>query len=139
MSDASSFQSAAMDIFSNLNMLTRERSLFGLVDAEMNADGEGTLKKDTTPVVQGWLSKTWKKITRPIRNVGKILSGSFPKMTADVNVITPDYKGMFKTRLFGKMDLSDLIKFSVPTHIAFGSKFFANFKAEMDLSASLIR
>jgi hypothetical protein len=38
-----------------------------------------------------------------------------PKIPTDFNIITPDYKGAFKTKVFGKVDLSNLIKFSVPT------------------------
>jgi hypothetical protein len=52
--------------------------------------------------------------------------------------VTPDYKGTFKTGWFGKLDLSNLIKFSVPTEMTFGSKAFASFAAEVDLQASVI-
>ena len=137
--DASSFQSAAMDFFSNLNMLTREQSLFGTVEGSGEGSGGGHIQKENTPVVQGWLSRTWKRITRPVRNLWNLASGKLPKVNGNANIITPDYKTSFKTKLFGKMDFSDLIKFSVPTSLGFGSKFYATFKADLDASASMTR
>ena len=81
---------------------------------------------------QGDSCKTWKKITKPFKAVGNLLSGKLPKVDANVNVITPNYKGSFKTKIFGKMDFSDLLKFSVPTSVGFGSTAYGIFKAEKE-------
>ena len=78
-----------MDIFSTFNMLTEEKSLFGSVEGSGGGSGGGNINKVGTPVVQGWLSKTWKKITKPFKAVGSLFSGKLPKV--DANVITPDY------------------------------------------------
>jgi len=128
-----------MDIFSNLNMLTKEKSLFGSVEGSGGGSGNGNINKASTPVVQGWLSKTWKKITKPFKAVGNLLSGKLPKINANANIITPNYKGSFKTKIFGKMDFSDLLKFSVPTSVGFGSTAYGIFKAEMEASLSMTR
>lgn len=128
-----------MDIFSTFNMLTEEKSLFGSVEGSGGGSGGGNINKGRTPVVQGWLSKTWKKITKPFKAVGSLLSGKLPKIDANVNVITPDYKGSFETKIFGKMDFSDLLKFSVPTSVGFGSTAYGIFKAEMEASLSMTR
>jgi hypothetical protein len=45
MADGQSYQTASMSIINQFNMLTRQQSLFGEVDAELNGSGDGSIKK----------------------------------------------------------------------------------------------
>lgn len=117
LADASSFQSAAMDFFSNFGMLTKEKSLFGSASGGGGGYSNGDISKKSVRSLQtkfgterpekrgGWFSRAWKGITKPFRNLGRLISGKLPKINANANIITPDYKTFFKGRLFGKLNL----------------------------------
>lgn len=110
-----------MKHFASMNILSKIKSLFGSITGGGDFGGDGSALKVGTPIVQGWLSTAFKTVTGPVRNLWNVLSGNLPAINANANIITPDYEGKFKFKLFGKLDLSNLIKFSVPESMSFGS------------------